>query len=470
MTRYVFRFDELDAARETAGGDWDSVRALLGGKGAGLADMTSLGIHVPPGFTVTTAACNEFLRGGDMRAMWDQQVEALHAIESSTGKTFGDPDQPLLVSCRSGAKFSMPGMMDTILNLGLNRALTEKLAGGRVPERLAWDLYRRLLQMFGGVALGIEEELFENGIRRARHDSGIDNEVNFEAEHWQALAVEFEQIIETETGEPFPADPYDQLRAATRAVFESWNSDRAISYRRASGIPDDLGTAVNVQLMVFGNLDEQSGTGVCMSRDATTGVPELEGDYLMRAQGEDVVAGTRTTHRVARLREDMPAIYEQLTNTARTLERHYGDMQDIEFTIESGRLWILQSRAGKRTAAAAMRIAVDLVAEGLIDTGEAVQRIEPDQVDFFLHPQFDAGTLAAHAPIAEGLNVSPGAAVGELVLDPDRAVSWAESGRTVVLVRNETKPDDVHGMLAAQGILTRRGGRTSHAARRRGWR
>jgi pyruvate,orthophosphate dikinase len=426
--------------------------------------MTRLGVPVPPGFTVTTEACNEYLAGNADDGIWQQLHEAVRQLEAVTGRRFGDADNPLLVSSRSGAKFSMPGMMDTVLNIGLNREITEKLAAGTMAPVLVWNLYRRLLQMYGEVVLGIDAEPFEERIRRQRVAAGVRSDAQLDAVAWQTLAREFEALILEKTGAPFPADVNEQLRAATAAVFDSWNGARAVSYRNAAGIPHDLGTAVNIQTMVFGNLDDRSGTGVCMSRSATTGEPELEGDYLASAQGEDVVAGIRATDPVASLGESMPELYEQLQDYAERLERHYGDMQDLEFTIEAGKLWILQARAGKRTAAATLRIAADLVDEGLIDKAEALRRVGCEHVDFFLHPQYDAEALTGAQPIAHGLNVSPGAAVGRVAMDADLAEEWAGDGEAVVLVRPETKPDDVHGMLAARGVLTHRGGRTSHAA------
>ncbi len=468
--RWVFMFDELDRAEELVGGDWDRVRGLLGGKGANLADMTRLGIPVPPGFTVTTEACIAYLNSGGTfpPGMWEQELEALHKLETKTGKRFGDLENPLLVSCRSGAKFSMPGMMDTILNLGLNDDAVQGLARKTQDPRFAYDSYRRLIQMFGSVVLGVPDEPFEHIIERFRQKRGVATDAELTAEDWQAISEEFKQIIWRFTGEEFPQDPFEQLRLATEAVFKSWNGKRAIDYRNATGIPHDLGTAVNIQTMVFGNMGEDCATGVAMSRNATTGEKTLEGDYLTNAQGEDVVAGIRQTKPIHMLAEEMPEAYQELERIARMLERHYRDMQDMEFTIEHRKLWMLQTRNGKRTAQAAVRIAVDMTEEGIITREEAVLRVTPEQVDFFLHPQF---TLAAKQEaqetgrrIATGLNVSPGAAVGVVALDADLAEQWAREGKPVIMVRPETKPDDVHGMLAAQGILTSRGGRTSHAA------
>ncbi|MFP4445369.1 MAG: pyruvate, phosphate dikinase [Desulfosudaceae bacterium] len=469
--KYVYLFDELDAAMARCHNDWGAVRGLFGGKGANLADMHRLGVPVPPGFIVTTEACNAYLaeEGVFPDGMWDQEVHALLDIEKMTGKTFGDRDNPLLVSCRSGAKFSMPGMMDTVLNLGL----TDETAQGMIrltgDPRFVYDAYRRLIQMFGAVVMGIPDEPFETAIERMRHKAGVTRDSDLAAEHWQALTEQFKTIFHNYAQIDFPQDPVEQLKMATEAVFKSWNGKRARDYRDASGIAHDLGTAVNIVTMVFGNMGDDSATGVAMTRNGSTGEPKLEGDYLVNAQGEDVVAGTRMTQSIDEMAEEMPAIYQQLQEIARSLEIHYRDMQDIEFTIEKGKLWMLQTRDGKRTAQAAVRIAVDLVEEERITREEAVERITPDQIDFFLHFQFDNQAVAAARAegrmLARGLNVSPGAAVGKVVFEADLAEQWArEKGRQVLLVRPETKPDDVHGMLAANGIVTSRGGRTSHAA------
>ncbi len=465
--KYVYLFHEVDQVEELVGGDWEEVRGLLGGKGANLADMTRLGIPVPPGFTVTTQACNAYLAAGEKfpPGMWEQEVEAVQAIEEMTGKKFGDPENPLLVSCRSGAKFSMPGMMDTILNIGLNDDVAARMIERSGDARFVYDLYRRLVQMFGSVVMDVPDEVFEAVITGRRRKAGVESDAELSAEDWQVVTRKFKEIFRTYTGMDFPADPYEQLRLATEAVFKSWNSKRAIAYRNAAGIPHDLGTAVNIQTMVFGNMSDNSATGVAMSRNASTGEPELEGDFLINAQGEDVVAGIRHTERLSKLKEEMPEIYAEFEEISRKLEKHYRNMQDMEFTIEDGKLWLLQTRDGKRTAQAEVRIAVDMVDEGLISKKEAVMRVQPAQVDFFLHPQLDAAAVKAVTPIAKGLNVSPGAAVGVVAFDADTAERWAkEDGRQVIMVRPETKPDDVHGMLAANGILTSRGGRTSHAA------
>ena len=464
--KYVYHFGELNEVESVCGHDWQVVRTLLGGKGANLFDVTRLGVPVPPGFTITTEACNDFLAaGGFPGTLWQQVLNAVTDLQVKTGKSFGDTDNPLLVSCRSGGKFSMPGMMDTILNIGLNDEICEALAQQTSNPRFAYDLYRRLLQMFGNVVMGVPDERFEAEISARKkadkvlHDTGLDGNA------WKALVERFKQIIHEHTDTEFPDDPIEQLRLSTEAVFNSWNGKRAIDYRVAANIPHDLGTAVNIQTMVFGNTGDDSATGVLMSRNATTGEPGLEGDYLVNAQGEDVVAGIRATLPISQLAQDMPGPYRELEAIAQKLERHYRNMQDMEFTIERGKLWMLQTRDGKRTAQAEVRIAADMVDEGLIPEKEAVLRVQPEQVDFFLHPQLDIRALKEAKPVASGLNVSPGAAVGIVAFDPELAERWAlGEGRDVILVRPETRPDDVHGMLAAKGIVTSKGGRTSHAA------
>lgn len=464
--KWVYLFTELDAA-ESVVGEWEAVRTLLGGKGANLAEMTRIKVPVPPGFTVTTEACIEYLKeeGRFPKPVWEQEIEALHRIQEVTGKEFGNPERPLLVSCRSGAKFSMPGMMDTILNLGLNDEVAHGMVELTGDARFVYDSYRRLIQMFGTVVRGMKDEIFEVEIRQRRLAAGVRSDPELGAEDWMALTQRFKELVRAHTRAPFPMDPLEQLRSATEAVFESWNTKRATDYRNASGIPHDLGTGVNIQTMVFGNMGETSGTGVVMSRHPSTGEPGLAGDFLVNAQGEDVVAGTRKTLDISAMAERFPEAYEQLCEIADTLERHYRNMQDLEFTIEHGRLWLLQTRNGKRTAQAEVRIALDMVDEGLLRREEAVLRVSPDQVDFFMHPQFDEDARSEAKVVAEGLNVSPGAAVGVVAFDADTAERWAkEEGRAVIMVRPETKPDDVHGMLAAEGIVTTRGGRTSHAA------
>ena len=464
--KWVYGFEEVDDAETHVGGSWDGVRGLLGGKGANLAEMTRIGVPVPPGFTVTTEACNAYLEAGAQfpAEMWEQALAALKQVEDKTGKAFGDASNPLLVSCRSGAKFSMPGMMDTVLNIGLNDEVVVGLVQLTGDERFAYDSYRRLLQMFGSVVLGLDGEPFEEVLSEYRKMRGVDNDAALPPEVLKEAVERFKNLAPG-----FPQEPVDQLRLATEAVFKSWNGKRAFDYRNAAHIRHDLGTAVNIQTMVFGNMGDDSATGVAMTRDATTGEDHIEGDFLINAQGEDVVAGTRPTKTMDDMAVEMPELYGQFREIAKNLERHYREMQDMEFTVERGKLWILQTRDGKRTAQAAVRIAVDLAEEGLITKETAVMKVTPDQVDFFLHPQFSVqakkAAVESGSQIATGLNVSPGAAVGVVAFDADLAEKWAkDDGKRVIMVRLETKPDDVHGMLAAQGILTKLGGRTSHAA------
>ncbi|MFH2045595.1 MAG: pyruvate, phosphate dikinase [Pseudomonadota bacterium] len=469
--QWVYMFDKLDLAEEYVGGDWEDVRALLGGKGANVAEMIRIGVPVPPGFTVTTEACNAYLSEGGAfpNGMWEQELEALKEIESVAGKIFGDPKNPLFVSCRSGAKFSMPGMMDTVLNIGLNDETAQGFAKQIGDERFVYDSYRRFVQMFGSVVMGIPDEKFEDIITRARTDSKVKTDAELSADVWKKVTEDFKEIFRRHAKREFPIDVYEQLSLATEAVFKSWNGKRAVDYRNAAGIPNDLGTAVTIMAMVFGNMGNDSATGVAMTRNGSTGEKQIEGDYLVNAQGEDVVAGIRLTKDLTELKLEMPAAYDEFEKVAKQLEKHYRDMQDVEFTIEKSKLWMLQTRDGKRTAQASVRIAVDMAEEGLITREEAVLRVSPDQVDFFLHPQFDRKAVenakAEGRLLATGLNVSPGAAVGVVAFDADRAETWArEGGKEVIMVRPETRPDDVHGMLAAKGILTTRGGRTSHAA------
>jgi len=446
------------------------MKALLGGKGANLCEMTRLGLPVPPGFIVTTEACNAYLaQGGAPDELWTQVQAALARVERATGKRFGDPKRPLLVSCRSGAKFSMPGMMDTVLNIGLNDTVVAGIAALTRDPRFAWDAYRRLVQMFATVVLGLPDEPFEAELARLRRERSVTNDADLAAEDLQAVTRAFLALVQTHTGQPFPADPHQQLRLAVEAVFRSWNGKRAIDYRNAAGIAHDLGTAVNIQTMVFGNLGADSATGVLTTRNVTTGERAIEGDWLLNAQGEDVVSGTRDTQRIATLGDILPGAWKALVRACTTLERHCRDVQDVEFTVERGTLWVLQTRDAKRTAQAAVRIAVDLANERRITRGEAVLRVTPEQIDWFLHPQFAPAERAAAKArgdlVATGLNVSPGAAAGVLAFDADTAERWArEDKKAVIMARPETKPDDVHGMLAARGIVTSRGGRTSHAA------
>ena len=468
--KWVYLFDEVEKAEKKAG-SWDSVRALLGGKGANLGDMTRIGAPVPPGFTVTTEACNAYLEAGNEfpEGLWDQELEAMKQVEKKTGKVFGDTKNPLLVSSRSGAKFSMPGMMDTVLNIGLNDETAKGMIELTKDARFVYDSYRRLVQMFGVVVMGVPDEPFEEVITEARKKRKVETDAELSADDWKEITAEFKKIVKKNTGKDFPTDPYEQLRMATEAVFSSWNGKRAVDYRNGAGISHDLGTGVNIQTMVFGNMGNDSSTGVATTRNITVGTKDIEGDYLVNAQGEDVVAGIRQTLEIEALEEGMPEIYKEFATILKKLEKHYREVQDVEFTIERGKLWMLQTRDSKRTAQAAVRIAVDLTDEGLISKEEAVKRVSPEQVDFFLHPQFNVEAkkvmIDAGKKIAEGLNVSPGAAVGQVAFDADTAQKWAkEDGKKVIMVRPETKPDDVHGMLAAEGILTSRGGRTSHAA------
>jgi pyruvate, orthophosphate dikinase len=441
MPRYVYDFDE-----PAEGG-----RELLGGKGIGLAEMTQLGVPVPAGFTITTDACRAYMAsGGELPDGLEKEIdEHLARLEETTGKRFGDPDDPLLVSVRSGAAVSMPGMMDTILNVGLNGEATEGLARRTGNERFARDSYRRLIQMYGEIVDDIDAHRFEDALAKQKADL-------------PALIETYKGIYQEEAGRPFPQDAREQLGRAVRAVFESWNTPRAQAYRRYNKIPDDLGTAVNVVQMVFGNKGEESGTGVAFTRNPSTGKAGLYGEFLADAQGEDVVAGIRTPEHVEAMRERLPDAFDELVETIRRLEEHYKEMQDIEFTVEDGKLFLLQTRSAKRTAAAALRAAVDMVDEGLISREEAVVRIDPGQLDQLLHPRIDPDT--SYEAVATGLNASPGAASGGIVFDADTAEERGKDGSAVILVRWETTPDDIHGMIAAQGILTAHGGMTSHAA------
>ncbi len=464
--KWVYLFREIEEAETYAGG-WEGARGLLGGKGANLAEMARLGVPVPPGFTVTTEACIAYLEHKDdfPSEIWEEEKEAMARLEENSGKGFGNPATPLLVSCRSGAKVSMPGMMDTILNLGLNDEVAQGMVELTGDPRFVYDSYRRLIQMFGAVVRGMRDEVFDEVIEAQREKAGADSDSELDGDDWLQVTERFKEMVRAYTGAGFPQDPYEQLQAATEAVFKSWEGKRAVDYRNAAGIPHDLGTAVTIQTMVFGNMGSDSATGVAMSRNPSTGEPGLAGDFLINAQGEDVVAGTRATRPIGELADEMPEIYGELKEIAETLERHYRDMQDMEFTVEHGKLWLLQTRDGKRTAQAEVRIAVEMVDEELLTPEEALLRVRPAQVDFFLHPQLEETARQEARKIGEGLNVSPGAAVGVVALDADTAERWArEEDRDVIMVRPETKPDDVHGMLAAQGILTSRGGRTSHAA------
>jgi pyruvate,orthophosphate dikinase len=440
------------------------MKILLGGKGAGLAEMTNLGIPVPPGFTITTEVCIEFYTNGRQwpEGLEEEVKDGLKRIEEVMGSRFGDPNNPLLLSVRSGARVSMPGMMDTILNLGLNDQAVEGLASKTNNPRFAWDCYRRFVQMYSDVVLGVEHEEFEKLIQVRKDQKGVKLDVELDAGDWKVLVGQYKELVARETGKPFPQDAWEQLKGAINAVFNSWNNSRAIKYREINGIPHDWGTAVNVMTMVFGNMGEDSGTGVAFTRDPATGEKRFFGEYLPNAQGEDVVAGIRTPYPVSELEKRMPEVYKQLEEIYKKLENHYKDMQDIEFTVQEGKLYMLQTRSGKRTAKAAVKIAVDMVHEGLIDKKTALLRVEPKQLDQLLHPMIDP--KAKYEVLAKGLPASPGAAVGRVVFTADEAEEWARRGEKVILVRAETSPEDIGGMNVAQGILTSRGGMTSHAA------
>ncbi len=457
--KYVYLFSEGN----------ENMRELLGGKGANLAQMTSLGMPVPQGFTITTEACTRYYEDGRKIApeIEEEIYEYLAKIEEINGKKFGDTKNPLLVSVRSGARASMPGMMDTILNLGLNDDVAAgMIAGNPDPkfERFVYDSYRRFIQMFSDVVMEISKKTFEVIIDEVKDKKGVKNDIDLDTEDMKELVKRFKEYYKEQKGEDFPTDPKAQMMAAVKAVFRSWDNPRANVYRQMNDIPYSWGTAVNVQPMVFGNLNENSGTGVAFTRDPATGEKGLFGEYLINAQGEDVVAGVRTPSHISQLEKDMPEVFKQFVEISTNLENHYRDMQDMEFTIENGKLYMLQTRNGKRTAAAALKIAVDLVDEGMITEEEAVLRVEPNQLDALLHPQFDAKALKAATPIGKGLAASPGAACGKVVFSAEDAKSWAEKGEKVVLVRLETSPEDIEGMVAAEGILTARGGMTSHAA------
>jgi pyruvate,orthophosphate dikinase len=452
--RYVYAFE--DGSKEQ--------KYLLGGKGANLAEMTKLGLPVPPGFTITTDACKAYMAADDRipDGLMDEVAEALTTLEGKMGKRLGDPDDPLLVSVRSGAAFSMPGMMDTVLNLGLNDVAVGGLAQQTGNERFAWDSYRRFVQMFGKIVLDIDGETFEHALTEMREARGVATDPELSADDLRELVDRFKAIVLAEAGITFPQDPQEQLAHAIEAVFRSWEGERARVYRRMEKIPDDLGTAVNVQTMVFGNKGEDSGTGVAFTRDPATGEKRPYGDFLPNAQGEDVVAGIRVTESLDAMAGQFPECHAQLLDVMQLLEQHYRDMCDVEFTVEQGRLFMLQTRIGKRTAAAALQMAVDMQAEGLVDEREAVLRVAPAQLDQLLHPQFDP--KVPYDAVTKGLNASPGAAVGKVYFTADDAAAHHEAGEHVILVRPETSPDDIHGMIAAEGILTSRGGLVSHAA------
>jgi pyruvate,orthophosphate dikinase len=454
MPKYVYDFTE---------GNKD-LKDLLGGKGANLAEMTNLGLPVPPGFTITSEACRHYLDHGSVPEGLDEEIGGyLEALEREMGKRLGQPDDPLLVSVRSGAKFSMPGMMETVLNIGLNDESVHGLAERSGNERFAWDSYRRLIQMFGKTVLDIDGDLFEQAIDEAKHAKGVDNDLDLDADDFKGLVEKYKAIVRDQAGREFPTEPREQMDLAVKAVFGSWNAPRAILYRRQERIPADLGTAVNIVAMVFGNLGMDSGTGVAFTRDPATGQQGVYGDYLQNAQGEDVVAGVRSTVPLTDLGQIDKGSYDELLHIMETLENHYRDLCDIEFTIESGKLWMLQTRVGKRTAAAAFRIATQLVDQELIDEDEAVRRVTGDQLAQLMFPRF--GEIGDDVEkLTEGMGASPGAAVGKAVFTSRRAVELADDGEDVILLRRETSPDDLDGMIAARGILTSRGGKTSHAA------
>ncbi len=453
--QWVYLFNEGQA----------DMKALLGGKGANVSEMMRVGLPVPPGFTITTEACNAYsaYQRQFPEGMWSQSRTALKQVEAETGKRFGDPANPLLVSVRSGAAISMPGMMDTVLNLGLNDETVEGLAELTGDRRFALDAYRRFISMFANIVIGVNPEKFDRTLARFKTQTKNGRDTDLTPEQLSKLIDAYKLIVFSDRhGDEFPQDPYEQLRMSIAAVFDSWNGRRALDYRRIHRIPDDLGTAVNVQAMVFGNLGWGSGTGVAFTRNPSTGEKVFYGEYLLNAQGEDVVAGIRTPQSIQHLADDLPAVYQQLETITQSLEKHYQDMQDIEFTIERGKLWMLQTRTGKRTGAAAVRIAVEMESEGLIDTATAIQRVEPNQLDQLLHPTIDPD--ADVTVLTTGLPASPGAATGRLIFEPDEAEEKAKEGHKVILVRHETSPDDFHGMAASEAILTARGGMTSHAA------
>ena len=442
------------------------MRDLLGGKGAGLAEMTSAGLPVPPGFTITTEACNDYFAAGEKLpdGLWEDVLAAVKDVEQETGKGFGNAANPLLVSVRSGAKFSMPGMMDTVLNLGLNEETLHGLIALTGNERFGWDAYRRFIQMFGRIVMGVEGEKFDHALDSAKTARGVSQDTDLDAAALQEVAAKFREIVRNETGREFPSDPLEQLDLSIKAVFASWFGKRARDYRDYNNIAHDLGTAVNVVTMVFGNMGDDSGTGVAFTRDPNTGEKVLFGEYLTNAQGEDVVAGIRTPQPISQMKNELPDAYAEFERIGQRLEQHYKDVQDLEFTIERGRLYMLQTRSAKRTAAAAVRIAADMVDEGIITERDALARIEPAHVDQLLRDQFDSSAKQNAQRITAGLNASPGAAEGKAVFNADRAFDMAQQGEKVILVRIETSPDDFHGMAAAQGVLTARGGATSHAA------
>ncbi|MBZ0187112.1 MAG: pyruvate, phosphate dikinase, partial [Candidatus Obscuribacterales bacterium] len=465
-SKRAFLFED---AYKVFDGDSVQMKELLGGKGAGLAEMTESGVNVPPGLTILTLSCRQYSKTGEIpEGLFDEVFAELKKIESKLDRKFGGLDKPLLLSVRSGAKFSMPGMMDTILNLGLNDKTVDALSGLTGNPRFAWDSYRRFIQMYSNVVLQISKDEFEDILEDKKDSLAIESDAGLEVEHLKELVLQYKSCVEKHSKKPFPQDVKEQLLGAVEAVFKSWNNSRAIYYRNLNKIDHDLGTAVNIQSMVFGNFDNSSGTGVCFTRNPSTGEKCLYGEYLVNAQGEDVVAGTRTPKKIAEMAREMPAVYEELLAMASRLEKHYRDMQDIEFTIEQGNLYILQTRTGKRTAQAAVKVAVDMADEGIIDRSEALMRVEPLQLNQLLLPSFDSKDKKRATEegrlLTTGLNASPGAAIGKVVFDPNESEMLSGRGEKVILVRIETCPDDIHGIVPAQGVVTSRGGMTSHAA------
>ncbi|OHS95539.1 pyruvate, phosphate dikinase family protein [Tritrichomonas foetus] len=467
--RYIYFFEEVNEALEHVGGKKEDLIALLGGKGGNLALIAQLGVPVPKGFTITTEACNDYYRQDPPDfppGLWESQVAALKKLEELTGKKFGSKEKPLLVSCRSGARISMPGMMDTVLNIGLNDDTALAMIELTKNPRFVWDSYRRLLQGYGAIVLGIPDEAFEHALHEYQVSKGYKGDTDWTADDWKLLVQTYKDIILKETGKPFPQDPIDQIKSATLAVFSSWNCERAIEYRNTFKIPHTYGTAVNIMSMVFGNMGDTSATGVAFTRNPSTGEHKLWGEYLINAQGEDVVAGVRTADKIEQMQQTIPPAFEQFVDITKKLETHFKEMQDVEFTVEDGKLWMLQTRTGKRTAAAQVKIACDMVNEGLITKEEAVKRVSPRDVDQLLHPHFtDADIKAASSKVyATGVNASPGAGVGKIYFTAAKCKEMAHKGEEVVMIRKFTKPDDIGGMLASKGVVTAEGGAASHAA------
>lgn len=467
--RYIYSFDDVNEALQACNGSKQELINLLGGKGGNLALINQLNVPVPKGFTITTEACNDFYKQDPPAfppGLWEAEEQALKELERQTGKEFGSKEKPLLVSCRSGARISMPGMMDTVLNIGLNDTTALGMIELTKNPRFVWDSYRRLLQGYGSIVLGIKDEVFEEALKKYQVEHNYKGDMDWQADDWKALVAIYKDIILKETGNPFPQNPIDQIKAATLAVFGSWNCERAIDYRRTFKIPDSYGTAVNIMSMVFGNMGDTSATGVAFTRDPSTGENKLWGEYLINAQGEDVVAGIRTASKIAEMENNLPECFASFKDITSKLEKHFKDMQDVEFTIEQGKLWMLQTRVGKRTAAAAVKIAVDMVNEGLITKEEAVSRINPRDVDTLLHPHFTDSDIqsAADKVYTKGVNASPGAGVGKIYFTAQKCKDHAKDGENVIMVRQFTKPDDIGGMLVSRGVITAEGGAASHAA------